>query len=171
VDGANPGVHVHGCSWPSVAVDVPTDVGKRSPSAVIFGYSVIWMFVTIKYLNDHRLILIMNAGTGWHPDGLTEPDHAAAWGSPRRNRCVRRAALSSGCRVLAEGDEGMPPSPPDPAVATSLLEGVNSLVQAAKARARGYRSKTKTITIVCLISAKLSLPTFAHPRPAYMTSR
>jgi transposase len=49
-----------------------------------------------------------------------------------------------------------------------LLEGINSLVQAAKARARGYRSKTKMITIVYLTAAKLQLPS---PTPAYMTLR
>jgi transposase len=52
-----------------------------------------------------------------------------------------------------------------------LLEGINSLVQAAKARARGYRNKTKMITIVYLTAAKLHLPTLTNPTPAYMTSR
>ena len=52
-----------------------------------------------------------------------------------------------------------------------LLEGINSLVQAAKARARGYRSKTKMITIIYLIAAKLQLPSLTNPTPAYMTSR
>ena len=55
--------------------------------------------------------------------------------------------------------------------ATPLLEGINSLVQTAKARARGYRSKTKMITIVYLAAAKLQLPTLTHPIPSYMTSR
>jgi transposase len=52
-----------------------------------------------------------------------------------------------------------------------LLEGINSLIQAAKARARGSRSKAKMIAIVYLIAAKLQLPTLTHPEPAYMTSR
>ena len=39
-----------------------------------------------------------------------------------------------------------------------LLEGTNSLVQAAKRRARGYRSKQKMITIIYLIAGKLPLP-------------
>jgi transposase len=52
-----------------------------------------------------------------------------------------------------------------------LLEGINSLIQAAKARARGYRSKTKMITIAYLTAAKLQLPTLTHPVPAYMSSR
>jgi transposase len=52
-----------------------------------------------------------------------------------------------------------------------LLEGINSLVQAAKARARGYRNKTKMITIVYLTAAKLQLPTVTNPTPAYMSSR
>ncbi len=56
-------------------------------------------------------------------------------------------------------------------LSNGLLEGINSLVQAAKARARGYRNKTKMITIVYLTAAKLHLPTLANPTPAYMTSR
>jgi len=55
-------------------------------------------------------------------------------------------------------------------LSNGLLEGINSLVQAAKARARGYRSKTKMITIVYLIAAKLPLPTLTSPTPAYMPS-
>jgi transposase len=49
-----------------------------------------------------------------------------------------------------------------------LLEGINSLVQAAKARARGYRNKNKMITIIYLTAAKLPLPTLTNPKPAYM---
>lgn len=49
-----------------------------------------------------------------------------------------------------------------------LLEGINSLVQAAKARARGYCNKDKMITIVYLTAAKLQLPTVANPTPVYM---
>ena len=51
-----------------------------------------------------------------------------------------------------------------------LLEGINSLVQAAKARARGYRNKNKMITIIYLTAAKLPLPTLTNPRLAYMPS-
>jgi transposase len=43
-------------------------------------------------------------------------------------------------------------------LSNGLLEGTNSLVQAAKRRARGYRSKRKMITIVYLIAGKLPLP-------------
>jgi transposase len=56
-------------------------------------------------------------------------------------------------------------------LSNGLLEGINSLVQAAKARARGYRSKTKMITIVYLTAAKLQLPSLTNPTPAYMSSR
>ena len=56
-------------------------------------------------------------------------------------------------------------------LSNGLLEGINSLVQAAKARARGYRTKTKMITIIYLAAAKLPLPTLTSPTPAYMTSR
>jgi len=42
-----------------------------------------------------------------------------------------------------------------------ILEGINSLIQAAKARARGYRSKRNLITMIYLIAGKLefNLPT------------
>jgi transposase len=54
-------------------------------------------------------------------------------------------------------------------LANGLLEGINSLVQAAKARARGYRNKNKMITIIYLTAAKLPLPTLTNPKPAYLT--
>ena len=38
-----------------------------------------------------------------------------------------------------------------------LLEGINSLVQAAKARAPGYRSARNLIAMVYLIAGKLEL--------------
>lgn len=43
-------------------------------------------------------------------------------------------------------------------ITNGLLEGTNSLIQAAKARARGYRSKKNMITVIYLISGKLPLP-------------
>jgi len=39
------------------------------------------------------------------------------------------------------------------------------------ARARGYRTKNKMITIIYLTAAKLILPTVTNPTPAYMSSR
>jgi transposase len=51
-------------------------------------------------------------------------------------------------------------------VSNGLLEGTNSLIQAAKARARGYRNKDKMITIAYLIAGKLPLPTVTKPAPA-----
>ncbi len=54
-------------------------------------------------------------------------------------------------------------------LANGLLEGINSLAQAAKTRARGYRNKNKMITIIYLTAAKLPLPTLTNPTPAYMT--
>jgi hypothetical protein len=37
--------------------------------------------------------------------------------------------------------------------------------------ARGYRNKTKMITITYLTAAKLPLPSLTNPTPAYMSSR
>jgi transposase len=42
-------------------------------------------------------------------------------------------------------------------LSNGLLEGTNSLVQAAKRRARDYSSKDKMITIIYLIAGKLPL--------------
>jgi hypothetical protein len=41
-------------------------------------------------------------------------------------------------------------------VSTGLLEGLNSLIQAAKRRARGYRSNRNFITMIYLIAGKLN---------------
>ena len=54
----------------------------------------------------------------------------------------------------------------------AVLEGVNSLIQAAKARARGYRNVYRFISMVYLLAAKLDFrlpvwggePTFAHSK-------
>jgi transposase len=42
-------------------------------------------------------------------------------------------------------------------VNNGILEGINSLVQAAKAKARGYRSDRNLATIIYLIAGKLDL--------------
>ena len=42
-------------------------------------------------------------------------------------------------------------------ITNGVLEGINSLIQAAKAKARGYRSSRNLITIVYLIAGKLDL--------------
>jgi transposase len=43
-------------------------------------------------------------------------------------------------------------------VSNGILEGTNSLIQAAKRKARGYRNKEKMITIIYLIAGRLPLP-------------
>ena len=47
------------------------------------------------------------------------------------------------------------------AINNDILEGINSLVQAAKAKARGYRTTKNLITMIYLIAGKLNfnLPT------------
>jgi transposase len=42
-------------------------------------------------------------------------------------------------------------------IANGLIEEVNSLVQAAKAKARGYRSTRNLEAIICLLAGKLDL--------------
>jgi transposase len=53
-------------------------------------------------------------------------------------------------------------------LSNGLLEGINSLVQAAKSRARGYRNKQNMITIIYLTAARLPLPSLTNPTPTYM---
>jgi transposase len=38
------------------------------------------------------------------------------------------------------------------------LEGTNSVIRAAKRKARGYRNKQKMITVIYLIAGRLPLP-------------
>ena len=45
----------------------------------------------------------------------------------------------------------------DSRIANGLIEGINSLVQAAKAKARGYRSTRNLKAIVYLLAGKLDL--------------
>ena len=45
----------------------------------------------------------------------------------------------------------------DSHIANGLIEGINSLVQAAKAKARGYRSKRNLKAVTDLIAGKLDL--------------
>jgi transposase len=46
-------------------------------------------------------------------------------------------------------------------ISNGIMEGINSLVQAAKARARGYRTAKNLIIMICLIAGKLN---FAHTK-------
>ena len=45
-------------------------------------------------------------------------------------------------------------------ISNGVLEGINSLVQAAKARARGYRNKSNFITMIYLIAGRLDFSEF-----------
>jgi transposase len=51
----------------------------------------------------------------------------------------------------------------DSKIANGLIEGINSLVQAAKTKARGYRSTRNLKAMIYLIAGKLDmqLPAFA----------
>ena len=42
-------------------------------------------------------------------------------------------------------------------ISNGILEGINSLVQAAKAKARGYRSNRNFASIIYLVAGKLDL--------------
>jgi transposase len=45
----------------------------------------------------------------------------------------------------------------DSKIANGLIEGINSLVQAAKAKARGYRSMRNLEAMIYLLAGKLDL--------------
>ena len=45
----------------------------------------------------------------------------------------------------------------DSRIANGLIEGINSLVQAAKAKARGYRSLRNLMAVTYLVAGKLDL--------------
>jgi transposase len=45
----------------------------------------------------------------------------------------------------------------DSKIANGLIEGINSLVQAAKAKARGYRSTRNLKAMIYLIAGKLDM--------------
>jgi transposase len=45
-------------------------------------------------------------------------------------------------------------------VLNAFMEGLNSVFQATKRRARGYRSSTYLITMLYLVAGKLRLPQF-----------
>jgi len=45
----------------------------------------------------------------------------------------------------------------DSGISNAILEGINSLIQAAKAKARGFRSTRNLITVVYLIAGKLDM--------------
>jgi transposase len=45
----------------------------------------------------------------------------------------------------------------DSGITNGVLEGINSLIQAAKAKARGFRSVRNLITVVYLIAGKLDM--------------
>ena len=49
----------------------------------------------------------------------------------------------------------------DSRISNGILEGLNSLIQAAKAKARGYRSTRNLVTIIYLIAGKLNV-TLTH---------
>ena len=45
----------------------------------------------------------------------------------------------------------------DSQISNGILEGINSLLQAAKARARGYRTNRNLIAIAYIVAGKLDL--------------
>jgi len=52
----------------------------------------------------------------------------------------------------------------DSKLTSGFLEGINSLIQAAKARARGYRNPRNLITMDYIIAGKLNFKSL-YPQP------
>ncbi len=87
------------------------------------------------------------------------PEHAEAY---RRRWCygAKRSRLQPGkefVRLVEAHWDGIIAWQKNQ-ISNGLLEGTNSLIQAAKRRARGYRNQTKMITIVYLTAGRLPLP-------------
>jgi hypothetical protein len=88
VDGVDPWVHVRGCPWLSVVVDVPTDVDRGCSVADYDRWLVAPESVCLNQLvtvtADHRRSCTV--GLVWHPVDLAQPDRAAARGQPSMER-------------------------------------------------------------------------------------
>jgi hypothetical protein len=72
-----------------------------------------------------------------------------------------RSTIATNRAIVSEGIWGVQPlrAPVEQKrfIANGLIEGINSLVQAAKAKARGYRSTRTLKAITYLIAGKLDL--------------
>jgi hypothetical protein len=118
VDGPDPWVHVRGCPWSSVVVDVPTDVDReallsRALTGCVSGTEHLipgQVFHDQALQRDSGIIDERRNDTDlarWDscgiPSAWRSPTTRRPRGSPRRNRCVRHVALPLGCRVVALG--------------------------------------------------------------------
>jgi hypothetical protein len=80
----------------------------------LWSFWIIWIcFVTIKCPNDHQFNVLTDNLARWESCGIPSTWHSPTTrqpgGSPRRNRHVRRRALSPGWRVVAPWEvDGMP---------------------------------------------------------------
>src|SRR5581483_2737290 len=82
---------------------------------------------------------------------------AAISGCATSRRCPpRRAPIKEAARTVMRHRDGIL-AWFDSQIANGLIEGINSLVQAAKAKARGYRSTRTLKAITYLIAGKLDL--------------
>ena len=86
------------------------------------------------------------------PDKIAAEQFLAKWYSWAR-RC-RLEPLKQAAKTIDRHRQGVL-NWFDSKVSNGVLEGINSLIQAAKARARGYRSSTNLKTIAYMIAGKL----------------
>jgi hypothetical protein len=126
MDEANPWVHVQGCPWLSVSVDVPTDVGREPlRSRLLTGglptakHRILGQMFPDRTSNTRRRITALARWGSWGiPSAWRSPTTRQPRGSPRWNRCEPRVALPLGCRVVTLGKVGGMPhlAHPGPAI-------------------------------------------------------
>jgi hypothetical protein len=115
--GPHPWVYVRGRPWSSVAVDVPTDVDQETlRSRALTGCVSPAEHLILGRCFSTSLSAAftdLDAGTGWHPVGLAQPDHPEPRGQHPAPPPAELAMLAPGAPVVALGEvDGMPPPLP-----------------------------------------------------------
>jgi transposase len=91
------------------------------------------------------------------PDRETAQTHLEAWYTSVIHSKIGQP-MKKLARTVKKNAHGILSFFPD-RLTSGLMEGINSLIQAAKAKARGYTNLTYFKTVVYLIAGKLPLPT------------
>jgi hypothetical protein len=122
IDVPNPWVHVQGCPWSSVAVDVPTDVDREGLRwrTVAGGLPAAKHLILGQVFHDQA----PQRGSGitglarwrlvWNPVGLAQSDHAADQGQPSTEPVHASCGYAPGlpCGSPQGGRRDATPCPP-----------------------------------------------------------
>ena len=103
------------------------------------------------------LLLLMPAETAEHRDRVDQLDLGVLARGDRPGEVRSHHAPHSDSDAHAERHRDGILRWFDSKIANGLIEGINSLVQAAKAKARGYRSLRNLVAMTYLIAGKLDL--------------